>query len=99
RHSDHPSRPTRRSSDLMGGYQTPHRRDSQRTNLLHVLLRVVPLIENDRELLGPIRQLEVSLDQLGHRSGEQPGIRLAPVVEEVQDRKSTRLNSSHVKIS
>src|SRR5690606_39789841 len=85
-----PSFPTRRSSDLVGR----HANDlgSQRLVVVGSLGEIARL---DGASLRESRGIEVQHHRpLRQRLGQLEGIDLA-----AQDRKSTRLNSSHVKIS
>src|SRR5690606_41282478 len=90
-HSDLLSFPTRRSSDLR-----------QQVGLVQYQQRLEP---------GLFGGHQVAVDQVAERLGQgsedddqavdigRHRLELAPMVRAVEDRKSTRLNSSHVKIS
>src|SRR5690606_40821161 len=95
RHRALPSSPTRRSSDLRGGAApAPATRGAGTETALVPLLP--PTHVGGSEARGNPRD-----DRTGFRRGNARGSKegAGPTVARGGDRKSTRLNSSHVKIS
>src|SRR5207249_11623662 len=91
--------PTRRSSDLMGDSHAVVERQVARH--LPVVLDVPLMAVVNEVALEQLVDLRVCGEDPQRRIGEaKAGIeRIVAVVAEVEDRKSTRLNSSHVSIS
>src|SRR5690606_41876576 len=86
-----PSFPTRRSSDLelIGADRLAHPQSRARKVLSQEVIREIAHAE-----LGAVGERPLHFTALGERDGGMKLMRPPP-----QDRKSTRLNSSHVKIS
>src|SRR5690606_41606514 len=86
RHPDLPSFPTRRSSDLVEGAVGEHQQQ-------------LPFAARQRQLVLDLvpDQVEAGQAPVLLRAGEVHPVVVVP--EQGGDRKSTRLNSSHVKIS
>src|SRR5690606_41056550 len=91
-----PSFPTRRSSDLLGGVVDEHRaRLPQRRSDGAVQEHGRKDAHAEREERAqPERELGALRGEFGHVDR-----RVRALLDALEDRKSTRLNSSHVKIS
>src|SRR5207248_9853612 len=86
--------PTRRSSDLLSRISIQHRCPTPLRFYLERLLRLVRRGSKDRNLQRRRREEELSARGDGLRF-----VRNCAVAASIQDRKSTRLNSSHRTIS
>src|SRR5690606_41967822 len=89
--------PTRRSSDLIGEAEA-RAKVAQLSARLHDLDRMNVDPDIDVDVSRDIIQLRMLEAQLGKTERQAGGLRRA-MARLNEDRKSTRLNSSHVKIS